>query len=194
MQLKLLLNKSMLIIGLGNPGAEYINTRHNIGFKAVEAIASSLNCSFKIHSKFKSEIATAQYLGNKIILLKPQTYMNLSGEAVSIAKNYYNIPINNIVVFHDEMDIKLGTMRYKIGGGSAGHNGIKSIDQHIGKEYNRVRIGIGRPENGQEVADYVLSKFASSEKNTINRVLEHIAASYSGLLTGDFNSIILSEL
>jgi PTH1 family peptidyl-tRNA hydrolase len=179
----------MLVVGLGNPGAEYYNTRHNIGFKAVDIISDRLNLSWKESSKFRADIASGSFQGAKIIIAKPNTYMNLSGESISLIKNYYNVKIDDIVVFHDELDIPLGTMKYKIGGGSAGHNGIKSLDQHITPQYHRIRIGIGRPERG-DVSNFVLSNFSESEKEIIIKLLDHIKDNSSELIEKKFNSIV----
>ncbi len=180
----------MLIVGLGNPGAEYRSTRHNIGFRAVELLADRLNFSWKTSLKFKAEVAAGNFANQKIILVKPNTYMNLSGESISIIKEYYNIPIADVVVLHDELDIKLGVVKYKQAGGSAGHNGIKSLDQHIGNNYHRIRIGIGRPEHSGEVSSYVLSKFSKEDELTVAEVLENIASQYKLLLQKDFTSIV----
>lgn len=183
----------MLIIGLGNPGAEYHNTRHNIGFRAVDFIVDRLSFSWKNSSKFRADIASGSLFGNKLIIAKPTSFMNLSGEPASMIKNYYNIKLEDIIVFHDDLDIPLGSIKYKIGGGSAGHNGIKSLDSCIGKEYHRVRVGIGRPDKG-EVANYVLSNFQSEENNIIEKLLKTIADNYSLLIEKKFDSIVSNKL
>ncbi len=180
----------MLIVGLGNPGAEYKNTRHNVGFMAVERIASRLNLIWKTSSKFKANIASGNVGGKKIILTQPDTFMNLSGTSISLIKSYYNIPIEDIIVIHDDLDIKTGLIKYKMGGGSAGHNGIKSLDQHIGNNYHRIRIGIGRPEFESAVSSYVLSDFSKDEMPGINSLLEHLSNSYIELIEKNFKAIV----
>ncbi|MES2214525.1 MAG: aminoacyl-tRNA hydrolase [Pseudomonadota bacterium] len=153
----------MLIIGLGNPGREYVRTRHNIGFVAVDVISSNIRASFAKASKFKGEIATGNILDQKVILLKPDTYMNLSGEAAQLVYNYYKITLSDVIVIHDDIDLALGDIRVKCGGGHAGHKGLKSIDSCIGKDYWRIRIGIGRPNHSDDVPDYVLENFTKPE-------------------------------
>ena len=154
-----------LIVGLGNIGKEYQLNRHNVGFLAVDYLIDTLNAS-KVSSKFKGELfKTSEYL-----LLKPQTFMNLSGESVVLVKNYYKIENDDIIVIHDDIDLKLGALKFKKGGGNGGHNGLKSIDKHIGPDYYRIRIGVGRPEKKEEVVkqhptkEEVESKLTQLEK------------------------------
>lgn len=163
-----------LVVGLGNPGAEYAQTRHNIGFMAVDEIHDRYKFSvFK--NKFDALIAEGQIGGEKVLLLKPQTFMNLSGNAVVKAALFYKILPENIIVIHDDIDLALGQMKAKTGGGTGGHNGLKSIDSHITPAYNRIRIGVGHPTGkGPEVADYVLGRFGKTEQNTMNNCLEII--------------------
>ena len=167
-------NKPLLIVGLGNPGNEYTKTRHNVGFMAIDALAPE-DASWK-----KEKNALTVHLdmdGTKIILAKPQTFMNNSGDAVGPLMTFYKIPLENIVVIHDDMDLKLGNMREKVGGSSAGHNGIKSIDNAIGNEYRRIRIGIGHPrdfESPINPADWVLGKFDAEQLKQIKSVIESI--------------------
>ncbi len=163
-----------LLIGLGNFGKEYTKTRHNFGFMAIDYMIEqhSFNATGK---KFSSEIFTGEIANKKIIALKPQTYMNLSGKAVLEAVQFYKIPTQNIIVLHDEIDLPLGTIRTKIGGGNAGHNGLKSIDSTIGKEYWRIRLGVGRPQNAEfEIADYVLSKFTQEESFIVEKTIKDL--------------------
>ncbi len=158
-----------LIVGLGNPGKTYSNNRHNIGYRIIDNIRE--NCNFpKFIKKFNSEFSKS-ILGEEIVLLvKPRTYMNNSGKAVKEIKDFYNIIIDNIYVIHDEIDLDQGRIKLKNGGGHNGHNGIKSIDKYIGKDYNRVRVGISRPSKMYEekitenVSNWVLSNFTSYEK------------------------------
>ena len=167
-------NKPFLIVGLGNPGEEYNNTRHNVGFMAIDAIAPK----DAVWKKEKNALICRDDIdGKKVIFVKPQTFMNNSGLAVSALMAFYKVPLENIIVIHDDMDLKIGDMRQKIGGGSAGHNGIKSIDSMIGKEYKRIRIGIGHPRDFDSPinpVDWVLGKFSTAEKTTIKNVISNI--------------------
>lgn len=167
-------NKPVLIVGLGNPGNEYKNTRHNVGFMTIDAIAPNE----AVWKKEKNALTTRTEIdGLNVILAKPQTFMNNSGEAVAPLMAFYKIPLENVVVIHDDMDLKLGTLREKTGGGSAGHNGIKSIDNAIGNEYRRIRIGIGHPrdfESPIDPADWVLGKFDSEQLKQIKSVIKSI--------------------
>ena len=167
-------NKPVLIVGLGNPGNEYTKTRHNVGFMAVDYLAPD----DAVWKKEKNALITRSEInGMNVILVKPQTYMNNSGEAVGPLMAFYKIPLENIIVIHDDMDLKLGTLREKVGGSSAGHNGIKSIDNAIGNEYRRIRIGIGHPrdfESPIDSADWVLGKFDDEQMKQIKSVIESI--------------------
>lgn len=167
-------NKPVLIVGLGNPGNEYSLTRHNVGFMALDSFAPS----DAVWKKEKNALTTRiDKDGYKIILAKPQTFMNNSGDAVGPLMAFYKIPLENIVVIHDDMDLKLGTSREKIGGSSAGHNGIKSIDNAIGKEYRRIRIGIGHPRDfnlPMDPVDWVLGKFNEEQLKQIESVIKTI--------------------
>ena len=163
-----------LIVGLGNPGPEYVNTRHNVGFMAVQYLAGA-------DAVWKNELYAKVYRvdidGVRIIFALPQTFMNDSGRAVRAIVDYYKIPIENVTVIHDDMDLKIGDFRTKIGGSSAGHNGIKSIDSAIGREYRRIRIGIGHPRNlglPIDAADWVLGKFTPAQLSEIHSVIEKI--------------------
>ena len=152
-----------LVVGLGNPDKQYDNTRHNVGFMAIDFMAP-MDATWK---KEKNALTCRTEInGLNAILVKPQTFMNNSGEAVAPLMAFYKIPIENIVVIHDDMDLKLGTLREKIGGGSAGHNGIKSLDDAIGNDYRRIRIGIGHPrdfESHMDPSDWVLGKFDAEQ-------------------------------
>ena len=167
-------NKPVLIVGLGNPGNEYINTRHNVGFMAIDAL-SPMDGVWK---KEKNALTMRTEInGLNVILVKPQTFMNNSGDAVGPLMAFYKIPLENIIVIHDDMDLKVGDLREKIGGGSAGHNGIKSIDGTIGKEYRRIRIGIGHPrdfDNPMDPVDWVLGKFDDEQLTQIKDAIKSI--------------------
>ncbi len=165
-----------LVVGLGNPGAEYAATRHNVGFMAADEIHRRYNFSpFK--SKFSGLIAEGNIEGEKVYLLKPQTYMNLSGNSVVQAANFYKILPENIVVIHDDMDLTTDKVKAKIGGGSGGHNGIKSIDSCITPNYNRIRIGVGHPlgKNEESVVNHVLSGFSKTDKANIESDIDIVA-------------------
>lgn len=174
----------MLLVGLGNPGTEYAQTRHNVGFMAVDELVRRYSFdSFK--NKFKGQITTGTIDTNKVMLLKPETYMNLSGESVLRACTFYKIKPEDVIVFHDDMDLAVGKVKVKRGGSAGGHNGLKSIDSHIGQNYIRVRIGVGRPEHKEDVVNWVLSKFNPSDKQTIDAVISKIADHISLLLEGN---------
>jgi PTH1 family peptidyl-tRNA hydrolase len=167
-------NKPILIVGLGNPGSEYIKTRHNVGFMAVDALAGD-SASWKSE---KNALTTRMDVeGQRIILAKPQTYMNNSGVAVLALMTFYKVPLENLIVIHDDMDIAVGSLREKVGGGSAGHNGIKSIDANVGRDYRRIRIGINHPRDfdlKMDAADWVLGRFTDEELKKINSVISDI--------------------
>jgi len=153
----------ILIAGLGNPGKDYELTRHNVGFLIVNKFAESL-CNVKFYSKFKSQIAITDFNSEKIILLKPQTFMNESGSAISLALNFYKNEINQILVVHDDIDLEFGVIKFKKNGGTAGHKGLESIVQSIGdSDFDRLRFGVGRPPGLKEAANYVLKKFNKNE-------------------------------
>ena len=164
-----------LIAGLGNPGAQYADTRHNIGFMAIDALAG--RASFT--SKFHSEVVTHTIDGEKCLLLKPQTYMNNSGRAIQSAMTFYKIPLQNVIVLHDEIDLPLGKIRIKQGGGANGHNGLKDIDQLVGGDYWRIRLGVGRPEGQAPVHDYVLGRFTSEQMAEVETLLKALTDKFA---------------
>jgi len=159
-----------LFVGLGNPGKKYTNNRHNIGFMALNQIASDHSFS-PWKNKFQGQITDGKLGDEKVILLKPETFMNLSGQSVSETIKFYKIKIEDIIVFHDELDLAPAKLRVKISGGHAGHNGLRSIHQHIGADYHRVRMGVGHPGHKDRVANYVLSDFAKSDQNWLQDLL-----------------------
>ena len=185
-----------LLVGLGNPGGGYSAHRHNIGFMAIDAVAAEHGFP-KFSRKFQGEISEsyvelppersggARSEKAKIILLKPQTYMNLSGESVGAAARFYKLPVQDIIVLHDELDLPLCKLRVKQGGGHGGHNGLKSIDQHLTPDYWRVRLGIGHPGAKELVTGHVLSGFSAAEAKLVAPWLQDIAASLPLLLSGD---------
>ena len=159
-----------LFVGLGNPGKKYTNNRHNIGFMALNQIANDHSFS-PWKNKFQGQITDGKLGDEKVILLKPETFMNLSGQSVSETIKFYKIKIEDIIVFHDELDLAPAKLRVKISGGHAGHNGLRSIHQHIGADYHRVRMGIGHPGHKDRVANYVLSDFAKNDQNWLQNLL-----------------------
>jgi PTH1 family peptidyl-tRNA hydrolase len=171
-----------LVVGLGNPGEEYSKTRHNIGFIAADEIHSRHNFSpFK--QKFDGLIAEGTIGREKTLLLKPQTYMNLSGNSVQKTAKYYKIPPQNIIVIHDDKDLSLGKLKAKCGGSAGGHNGLKNIDSQIGQDYNRIRIGVGSPkEYNTDTINFVLSKFSKTEIDILQKHLDFIAESIDELI------------
>ena len=173
-----------IIVGLGNPGAEYEKTRHNMGFQVIDKLADKYNIDVTT-SKHKGLIGKGVIDGQKVVLLKPQTYMNLSGEAVLGVCSFYKLAPKDIIVFHDDMDLAVGKVRVKRGGTPAGHNGLKSIDSHIGPDYLRVRIGIGHPERKSDVVNWVLGTFDAENAEIIGNVISKIAEHLPLLLAGD---------
>ena len=165
-----------LIVGLGNPGAEYAGTRHNVGFMAADFLYQRFNFA-PFRDKFDGEIAEGKIGGEKVYLLKPQTYMNLSGNSVVKAAHFYKILPENIIVIHDDLDLPVGKVKAKLGGGAGGHNGIKSIDAAITPNYNRIRIGVGHPQTGGEaVVNHVLSRFGKADEDVIYNEIEIVAS------------------
>ena len=163
----------LLLVGLGNPSPENENNRHNIGFKIINAINQKFSLS-KQKPKFKGLLTTGKIGDKKVYAIKPLTFMNNSGICIRELIEYFKIDSVDVIVFHDDLDINLGKITVKFGGSSAGHNGIESIDKFIGKDYSRVRIGIGRPERKNMVTDHVLDNFTDDEENSITEVTNNI--------------------
>jgi PTH1 family peptidyl-tRNA hydrolase len=180
-----------LIVGLGNPGEKYAANRHNVGFMAVDEMARGYSFG-PWKKRFQGLAAEGQIGLKKCILLKPATYMNESGRAVGEAMRFYKLSLSDVIVIHDELDLKPGTIRVKTGGGNAGHNGLKSISAHAGNEYVRVRIGIGHPGDKALVADYVLHDFAKDDKAWLDPLLEGVARGVARLVEGS-EAAFLSE-
>ena len=173
-----------ILAGLGNPGAKYANNRHNVGFMAADVIAR--RHSFSPWSrKFQAEIAEGRIGGEKVLLIKPQTFMNLSGQAVGEALRFYKLDPSAVTVLYDEIDLAPGKIRVKVGGGSGGHNGIRSLDQHIGQNYRRVRIGVGHPGAKEMVHNHVLGDFSKSDREWLEVLLDSIAGAADMLAKGD---------
>lgn len=176
----------MLIIGLGNIGKDYENTRHNIGFMIVDDLLKHYKISCDKKTKLQAFIAGLAENGNKLLLAKPTTYMNLSGMAVHAICSYYTIKPQDIFVFHDDIDLEIGRIKYKFSGRSGGHNGLKSLDQSIGRDYHRIRVGVGRPSDNIDVSDYVLANFSKEESLIINSSIE--------IITSNFNLLVSNKL
>ena len=182
-----------LLVGLGNPGDKYKNHRHNIGFKVLESIAHEYG-AVGFRSKYQGEYTEVTIEGSKICLLKPLTYMNESGQSVVKAAKFYKIPAERIIVFHDELDLKPGVVRLKTGGGLAGHNGLKSMKNHLGTaDFHRVRIGIGHPGDKNRVSGYVLSDFAKAEQGTFETICDVLAHNIRFLIMGD-NELFMTKV
>lgn len=173
-----------LFVGLGNPGAKYAQNRHNIGFMAMDQIASD-NGFAPFKGKFQGAISEGRLGREKVLLLKPETFMNLSGQSVGEAMRFYKITPADVVVFHDELDLAPGKLKYKMGGGHAGHNGLRSIHQHIGEAYGRVRMGIGHPGRKELVSGYVLRDFAKADHDWLDDMLRGISDGAAHLAEGD---------
>ena len=171
----------LLLVGLGNPGSDNLDNRHNIGFKIIDAINKKFGLS-KQKPKFKGILTTGKIGDKKIYAIKPLTFMNNSGVCIRELIEYFKIDSANVIVFHDDLDINFGKIKAKFGGSSAGHNGIESIDKFIGKDYSRVRIGIGRPEKKNMTIDHVLDNFSDDEENSILEVTKSITESLPVLI------------
>lgn len=179
---------SWLVVGLGNPGAQYAGNRHNVGFMVVDLLAKRLGAKFGRHNRAMADVAEARLgLGGeapKLILAKPLTYMNLSGGPVAALAQFYKIPPAQVIAVHDELDIPYGQLRLKLGGGEGGHNGLRSMTKSLStKEYLRVRFGVGRPPGRQDAADYVLSDFSAVERKELEFLVDRAADVVEALIT-----------
>ena len=171
----------LLFVGLGNPTPDSENNRHNVGFKIIDSINKKFGLS-KQKPKFKGLLTTGNIGNEKVYAIKPLTFMNNSGICIREVIEYFKINLEDIIVFHDDLDVEFGKIKTKFGGSSAGHNGIASIDKFIGKDYSRVRVGIGKPKNNIEVADYVLQNFDDDEIIGIEKISKNITDSISTLI------------
>jgi PTH1 family peptidyl-tRNA hydrolase len=170
-----------LVAGLGNPGPEYAGNRHNIGFMVADLLADRIGGRFKTH-KSRSQVVEGRVGGRRVVLAKPMTYMNLSGGPVTALRDFYKVPLGNIIAVHDELDIDYATLRLKKGGGDNGHNGLKSITKSLGPDYLRVRCGIGRPPGRMQVADFVLKDFSSAERKELEWFVDRAADAVEALV------------
>lgn len=173
-----------LFVGLGNPGAKYARNRHNIGFMAVDRIAEDHGFS-PWRAKFQGEVAEGRLGHEKVLLLKPATFMNLSGQSVGEAMRFHKLDSTDITVFHDEIDLAPGRLKTKAGGGHAGHNGLRSIHQHVGPHYDRVRMGVGHPGHKDKVPGYVLKDFAKADEDWLDDMLRGVSDGAVALAAGD---------
>ena len=177
-----------LVVGLGNPGREYRNTRHNMGFLALDHLAAHWSIT-TLKVQGKAIISTGQYAGNKVILAKPQTYMNLSGQAVSALMNFYKVPLEHLLVIHDDVDIPFGTIRIRPGGGFGGQKGVGSIIEKLGtQEFARMRLGVGRPPGQMDKANYVLQSFSKEDEEFLQSVFAKSDEAVETFITEGLNT------
>ncbi|MFE9096620.1 aminoacyl-tRNA hydrolase [Streptomyces sp. NPDC007264] len=181
-------NAPWLIVGLGNPGPEYAMNRHNVGFMVVDLLAERIGGRFKRAGKAQAQVLEGRVgppgpAGHRVVLAKPMSYMNLSGGPVNALRDFYKVPVAQVVAVHDELDIDHGTLRLKLGGGDNGHNGLKSITKVLGPDYHRVRFGIGRPPGRMPVADFVLKDFSSAERKELDYFVDRAADAVECLVT-----------
>lgn len=182
--------KIQLIAGLGNPGSKYDKTRHNAGFWFVDEIARRYNAQFSLEKRFSGEVCKVLIGSHTVWLIKPTTFMNKSGLAVRQLANFYRIPCENILIAHDELDIPAGAVRVKQAGGHGGHNGLRDLHAHIGKEYWRLRLGIDHPGDRNRVADYVLSNPSLDDQIVISRAIDAAADEIEAILSGDMQNVM----
>ncbi len=180
-----------LVCGLGNPGKSYKNTRHNLGFDSINYLIEKNNFIVKKTDKTK-ELFKGSFGDNDCLICKPMTFMNLSGGVIGKLVNYYKIPKSKIIIIHDDIDLAIGKIKIKIGGGSGGHNGITSIDSVIGKNYKRIRIGVGRPELKEFVSSFVLEKFNKDERKIIDKLIKLITKNFELVFKDE--SLFLTKL
>jgi PTH1 family peptidyl-tRNA hydrolase len=166
----------LLVVGLGNPGPRYETTRHNLGFLVADILADRIGSGFKVHKRSGAEVATGRLGGRSIVLAKSRVYMNESGRQVGPLANFYSVDPADVIAIHDELDIDFGRIRLKLGGGEGGHNGLRSVASALGtKDFQRVRIGIGRPPGRKDPATYVLENFSAAERQEVGTICEQAA-------------------
>ena len=174
-----------LFVGLGNPGPQYEKTRHNIGFRVIDKLVDDASARDISKTSFQGKL----YRSANTFFLKPTTFMNLSGKSLLTVKQFFKIELEDIIVIHDDIDLPFGALRFKKGGGHGGHNGLRSIDALLGKEYLRVRIGVGKPEHKSQVADYVLHDFSEEEADILQKLIRHTAAACKALVQEELNEV-----
>ncbi|MBW8768134.1 MAG: aminoacyl-tRNA hydrolase [Gemmatimonadetes bacterium] len=173
-----------LVVGLGNPGPSYAGNRHNVGFHVVELLAERMGARFKAH-KGRADVVEGRLAGQRVVLAKPKCYMNESGGPVASLRDFFKVPVERIVVVHDELDIPFASLRLKRGGGDNGHNGLRSVTKSLGtKDYLRVRFGIGRPPGRQDPADFVLKDFSATERKELGFLVDRAADAVEALVSG----------
>jgi PTH1 family peptidyl-tRNA hydrolase len=175
-------NGPWLVVGLGNPGPEYAGNRHNIGFMVADLLAERVGGKFKAH-KSRAQVVEGRLAGHRVVLAKPMSFMNLAGGPVTALRDFYKVPLERIVVVHDELDIDFAVLRLKRGGGDNGHNGLKSITKSLGPDYFRVRFGIGRPPGRMDVAAFVLKDFSSTERKGLDVEVDRAADAVESLVS-----------
>jgi len=177
----------LLLAGLGNPGNQYAETRHNIGFRFLDQLSKDAGLHFSDAPRFRAKTATGSYRNHSVILVKPQTFMNHSGEAIAPVARYYRIPMQKIIVIYDDLDLPVGKIRFKRGGGHGGHNGLRSLHQHLENiDYARIKIGIGRPDNGQ-ITPWVLGKATSDAQIMEQRIFNALLAQMALIMENHFD-------
>ena len=174
-----------LFVGLGNPGSQYEKTRHNIGFRVIDKLVDDASARDISKTSFHGKL----YRSANTFFLKPTTFMNLSGKSLLPVKQFFKIELEDIIVIHDDIDLPFGALRFKKGGGHGGHNGLRSIDAMLGKEYLRVRVGVGKPEHKSQVADYVLHDFATDEEAQVEQLITHVAKACKALANDELNVV-----
>ena len=174
-----------LFVGLGNPGSQYENTRHNIGFKVIDRLIGDFGARDISKTSFEGKL----YRSANTFFLKPTTFMNLSGKSLLTVKQFFKVDLDDIIVIHDDIDLPFGALRFKKGGGHGGHNGLRSCDALAGKEYIRVRVGVGKPEHKSQVADYVLHDFSQEEAEKLPALIAHTAEACKALLSEEFHEV-----
>jgi PTH1 family peptidyl-tRNA hydrolase len=180
----------VLFVGLGNPGSQYEGTRHNIGFKVIDKLVDdSGRNNLPARDISKTSFQGKLYRSANTFFLKPTTFMNLSGKSLTAVKNFFKIELEELIVIHDDIDLPFGAVRFKKGGGHGGHNGLKSLDSMVGKEYIRVRIGVGKPEHKSQVADYVLHDFSQEEQEVLDKLISHVAEACEALRSEELNEV-----
>jgi len=179
-----------LFVGLGNPGSQYEKTRHNIGFRVIDKLVD--DCAINglpARDISKTSFQGKLYRSANSLFLKPTTFMNLSGKSLQAVKHFYKVELDEIIVIHDDIDLPFGAVRFKKGGGHGGHNGLKSIDAHITKEYLRVRVGVGKPEHRTQVSDYVLHDFSDEEAKALDKLIVYVAEACKLLVSEELNEV-----
>ena len=179
-----------LIAGLGNPGAEYARTRHNAGFWLIDALADRLGVQLQPSRQLKGETASVEVEGHPLRLFKPNSYVNVSGASIAAVCRYFRVPASALLVAHDDIDLPDGTARLKFSGGHGGHKGIRDLSQHLGKDFWRLKLGVGHPGRASEVVGYVLKPLSSSDRAAVDQAVQQVLEHAGSLVAGDFQSVM----